>query len=189
VILRTARLLLRPWREEDRAPFAALNADPAVMEHFPSVLGRDESDAMVARIQAHFGAHGWGLFAVEVPGESPFIGFIGLNIPRWTPPFSTAGPCVEAGWRLARAAWGRGYAVEGARAAIAFGFETLGLEEIVALTVPANLRSRRVMERLGMVHDVDGDFDHPLMPDGSPLRRHVLYRLRREAFQQQPPPR
>jgi len=188
-VLRTPRLVLRPWRDEDRAPFAAMNADPAVMEHFPSLLGRDESDAMAARIQGHFGAHGWGLFAVEAP-ELGFVGFVGLNTLRWTPPFAMAGPPVEVGWRLARAAWGRGYAVEAARAALAFGFETLGLPEIVAFTVPGNVRSRRVMDRLGMVHDAAGDFDHPLIPDGSPLRRHVLYRLRADrAGQQQPPPR
>lgn len=179
MILRTARLVLRPWREEDLAPFAAMNADPEVMEHFPSLLSRTESDAMATRIQAHFTAHGWGLFAVEVPGESPFVGFVGLTIPRWTPPF---GPCVEAGWRLARAAWGRGFAVEGAEAALRFGFETVGLDEIVAFTTHGNLRSRRVMESLGMRHDVAGDFDHPLVPEGHALRRHVLYRLPRASL-------
>jgi RimJ/RimL family protein N-acetyltransferase len=173
-MLRTERLLLRPWRDEDRAPFAAMNADPEVMEHFPSVLSRAESDALVDRIQAHFAARGWGLFAVEVPGEASFVGFVGLHTPSWSPPF---GPCVEVGWRLARSAWGRGYAVEAAREALRFGFETVGLDEIVSFTVPANVRSRRVMERLGMRHDVGGDFDHPLIPEGHPLRRHVLYRI------------
>lgn len=176
MILRTARLVLRPFSDDDRAPFAAMNADPEVMEHFPALLSRAESDGLAARIQAHFGAHGWGLFAVEVLGESPFIGFVGLNRPSWTPPF---GPCVEVGWRLARAAWGRGYAVEAAREAVRFGFETLGLDEIVSFTVPANVRSRRVMERIGMSHDVAGDFDHPLIAEGHTLRRHVLYRILR----------
>lgn len=176
--LHTDRLLLRRWRDADREPFAALNADPRVMEHFPAVLSRKESDARIERITAHFVEHGFGVWAVEIPNVAPFIGFIGLSIPGFEAHFT---PCVEIGWRLAANYWGHGYATEGARAALAFGFEKLGPAEIVSFTVPANLRSRRVMERLGMTHDPSEDFDHPLLPAGHPLCRHVLYRLRRSA--------
>jgi len=176
VVLRTERLLLRPWRDEDLAPFAALNADPVVREHFPSTLSREESDASARRLRAEIDRNGYGPWAVEVPGLAPFVGVIGLAVPAFEAPFT---PCVEIAWRLARAAWGRGFATEGARAAAAFAFDQLQLEEIVAMTTPANRRSRRVMEKLGMRHDPSDDFDHPLLPPGSPLRRHVLYRLRR----------
>jgi RimJ/RimL family protein N-acetyltransferase len=172
--LRTERLLLRRWRPEDREPFAAINADPRVMEHFPALLSRDESDASVDRIEGHFAQRGFGLWAVELPSVAPFIGFIGLSVPRIEAHFT---PCVEIGWRLAADHWGRGYATEGARAALAFGFDELGLAEIVSYTVPANDRSRRVMEKIGMSHDEAGDFDHPLLPAGHPLSRHVLYRI------------
>lgn len=173
--LRTERLLLRRWREEDRAAFAALNADPRVMEHFPALLSREESDALASGIEARFAERGFGLWAVEVVGSAPFIGFIGLAVPRFEAVFT---PCVEIGWRLAAEHWGYGYATEGARAALAFGFESLGLVEILSFTVPANARSRRVMESLGMTHDERDDFDHPLLPEGHRLRRHVLYRIR-----------
>ena len=156
----------------DRAPFAELNADPRVMEHFPSVLTRAESDAMVERIEAHFERHGFGLWAVEVVDHVPFIGFVGLAIPSFDAHFT---PCVEVGWRLAAKCWERGYATEAARASVAFAFEHAGLSEIVSMTVPENVRSRRVMERLGMTRNAADDFDHPLQPD---RRRHVLYRLR-----------
>jgi RimJ/RimL family protein N-acetyltransferase len=174
--LRTPRLLLRPWREADRDPYAALNADPRVMEYFLSPLSRTESDGGAARITAHFDTRGFGLWAVEVMGGAPFVGFIGLAVPAFAAHFT---PCTEIGWRLARDAWGVGYATEGAREVARFAFDRLGLEEIVAMTVPANLRSRRVMEKLGMRHDPGDDFDHPRIPAGHPLRRHVLYRLRR----------
>jgi RimJ/RimL family protein N-acetyltransferase len=166
------RVLLRQWRDEDRDPFAALNADPEVMRHFPSTMSREQSDAMVDWASGLIEERGWGLWAVEVVGGAPFIGFVGLNEPRFMP------DTVEVGWRLAREHWGHGYATEAAREAVRFGFEELGLDEIVAFTVPANTRSRRVMERLGMTHDPADDFDHPNVPDG-PLKRHVLYRLRR----------
>jgi RimJ/RimL family protein N-acetyltransferase len=175
--LRTDRLLLRAWRDEDLEPFAALNADPEVMRYFPAVLGRADSDAQAARIRAHFATHGFGLWAVEVPGQAAFIGFVGLAVPRFEAHFT---PCVEIAWRLAREHQGRGYATEGARAALGFDFSHLGLAEIVSFTVPANLASRRVMEKLGMQHTED--FDHPLMPAGHPLQRHVLYRLARSAW-------
>jgi RimJ/RimL family protein N-acetyltransferase len=174
--LRTERLLLRRWCAADLAPFAAMNADPRVVEFFPRAWSREESDASVGRIEAHFEKHGFGLWAVEIAGVAPFAGFIGLCHPRFEAHFT---PCVEIGWRLAAPYWGRGFATEGARVALAFGFETLGLAEIVSFTVPANLRSRRVMEKLGMTHDPGDDFDHPSLPEGHWLRRHVLYRSAR----------
>ncbi|GIU89942.1 MAG: hypothetical protein KatS3mg010_1041 [Acidimicrobiia bacterium] len=147
VTLRTERLVLRPWRESDRVPYAALNADPEVMRYFPSTLTQAESDASVDRIVDGFARRGFGLWAVEVAGGAPFVGFVGLDEPAWEAHFT---PCVEVGWRLARAHWGKGYATEAARAAVAFGFDVLGLDEIVSFTVPANSASRAVMERLGM---------------------------------------
>jgi ribosomal-protein-alanine N-acetyltransferase len=172
--IETARLRLRPWRAADLAPFAALNADPAVMEYFLKPLDRQESDDTVARIEAHFRRHGFGFWAVEAKDLASFIGMVGLGVPSWTAPFT---PCVEIGWRLARAQWGRGYAREAAAAALDHGFGVLGLDEIVSFTVPANLRSRAVMERLGMRRAAADDFDHPRVPPGHPLRRHVLYRI------------
>jgi ribosomal-protein-alanine N-acetyltransferase len=174
VILSGERVTLRPWRDEDRAAFAAMNADERVMEFFPKLLSRAESDTSADSIQAHFARHGFGLWAVEVPGIAPFIGFTGLAVPRFTAAFT---PCVEIGWRLAVEHWGKGYATEAARLALAYGFETAGLADIVSFTTVANLRSRAVMERLGMRHDPADDFDHPSLPDGHPLRRHVLYRI------------
>jgi ribosomal-protein-alanine N-acetyltransferase len=170
----TPRLLLRPWWDEDLAPFAALNADPTVMEFFPKPLDRAESDAMVARIRDHFARHGFGQWAVEVPGVADFIGFVGMAIPRFEAHFT---PCVEVGWRLAREHWGLGYATEAALAALDFGFRTLALDEIVSFTTASNLRSRAVMERIGMTRTPVDDFDHPSLPEGHPLRRHVLYRV------------
>jgi RimJ/RimL family protein N-acetyltransferase len=172
--LRTDRLLLRAWGEADLEPFAAMNADPVVMEHFPAPLTRAESDDMVHRIEQRWGDGRPSLWAVEVPGVAPFIGFVGLLEPSFDAPFT---PCVEVGWRLAAAHWGRGYAPEGAHAALAHGFDRLGLDEIVSFTVPANTSSRRVMEKLGMHHDPVDDFDHPNLGESDPLRRHVLYRL------------
>lgn len=170
----TPRLLLRPWRDGDLAPFAAMGTDPRVMEFLPKRLTRSESDALAARIRGHFDTHGYGLWAVEIPGSAEFIGFVGLSIPTFEAPFT---PCVEIGWRLAADHWGQGYATEAAREALDFGFQRLGLAEIVSFTVPANRRSRAVMERLGMTYSRADDFDHPLLPEGHPLRRHVLYRI------------
>jgi ribosomal-protein-alanine N-acetyltransferase len=172
--LRTARLVLRRWRDSDRDPFAALNADPDVMEYFPSTMTRSESDDLINRIEAHFDEHGFGLWALEVADTGGFIGFTGLSIPRFAAHFM---PAVEVGWRLARPAWGRGYASEAARRALRFGFEDVGLPEIVSFTTVGNVRSRAVMTRIGMVHDPVDDFDHPLVPADSPLRPHALYRL------------
>jgi RimJ/RimL family protein N-acetyltransferase len=174
--LKTDRLLLRRWSDSDRLPFQAMNADPRVMEFMPAPLSPDESDTLIARAENHFEHHGFGPFAVELLENHSFIGFIGLSIPAFDAPFM---PAVEVGWRLAFDCWGRGLATEGARAVVRFGFDELGLDSLVSFTVPENLRSRRVMEKIGMTHDPRGDFDHPLLPEGHPLRRHVLYRLNR----------
>ncbi len=171
--LRTSRLLLRRWLPDDGKSFAAMNADPQVMEHFPARLCPAESDAAAARIEAHFERHGFGLWAAEVVNVARFAGFVGLCVPRYEAHFT---PCVEIAWRLAAEHWGRGYATEGATAALAFAFISLGLSEVVSTTVPDNVRSRRVMEKLGMTHDARDDFDHPLLPPEHALRRHVLYR-------------
>ena len=177
--LGTERLVLRGWRDEDREPFARLNADPRVTEFLTRALDRAESDALVDRIVAHWADGGVGLWAVERREDGAFLGFTGLSVPGFDAPFM---PAVEVGWRLAPETWGRGYATEAARAAVAFGFEARGLAEIVSFTVPANVRSRAVMDRLGMTRDPADDFDYPNLPPGHPLRRHVLYRLTRAAW-------
>ena len=177
--LRTERLLLRQWRDSDREPFAELNADPETMRYFPATMTREQSDSFVERIGEGFAERGFGLWAVEVPGVTPFAGFVGLSVPRFETDFT---PCVEVGWRLAADVWGRGYASEGARAAVGYGFGEAGLDEIVSFTVPENRRSRSVMERIGMQRDPAEDFDHPLLPPGHRLQRHVLYRLGRERW-------
>jgi RimJ/RimL family protein N-acetyltransferase len=173
-VLETERLILRRWREADRAPFAEVNADPRVMQYFPACLTRAESDALIDRIEAHFDAHGFGLFAAELRAMGELAGFIGLAIPQFEAEFT---PCVEIGWRLGAAHWNQGLATEGARAVLRFAFETVRLPEVVSFAVAANLPSRRVMEKLGMTYT--GDFDHPKLPQGHPLRRHVLYRCPR----------
>jgi len=172
-------LLLRAWRPEDRAPFAALNADPTVMEHFPAPLSLGESNQMADRIAERFARDGWGLWAVEVTVSGGFAGFVGLNRPRFSARFT---PAVEVGWRLAQSYWHQGYATEAARAALAFGFEWLELEEIVSFSSKSNLRSQRVMERLGMRRNASDDFAHPGLPPGHPLGPHVLYRLSRSEW-------
>ena len=177
--LRTGRLLLRRWRQSDRKPFARLNADPMVMEHFPRVMSREESDALVDGIEAHFAKHGYGLWAIEIVGETDFVGFVGLSVPTFHAPFM---PAVEIGWRLARDYWGRGLATEAGRRAVTDGFERVGLAEIVSFTVPANVRSIPVMERLGMNRNPADDFEHPRLPEGHRLRHHVLYRLSRPVW-------
>lgn len=176
--LRTGRLVLRQWLPEDREPFAAMNADPRVMEFFPATLTRAESDEMADRIQESIATRGFGFWAVEIPSVTPFAGFIGLTAPRFEAHFT---PCIEIGWRLASQFWNQGYATEGAVAALAYGFRTLKVEEIVAFTVPANVPSRHVMEKIGMIWNPADDFDHPRIPAGHPLRRHVLYRTPRGA--------
>ena len=170
--LHGSRVTLRQWRDDDRAEFARLNADPVAMEHFLGTLTREESDAMVERIRASIEERGWGFWCLEIDGRC--AGFTGLNVPLIDAPFM---PSVEIGWRLQRPLWGRGYATEAACLALDYGFRTLGLKEIVAFTAVANQRSRAVMERLGMTHDPADDFDHPRVPIGHRVRRHVLYRL------------
>ncbi len=176
--LRTSRLLLRQWRDEDVAAFAELSADPAVIQYLVPFADRAAMDAWVVAARTHWHDHGFGPWVVELPGAARFIGVVGLSNLRFTLPFA---PAVEAAWRLARRYWGQGYAYEAAQAAIDDGFGRLGLNEVVAFTVPANRASRRVMEKLGMTRDPaeDFDFDHPRLPPGHPLRRHVLYRLGR----------
>lgn len=171
--LHTKRLRLRSWCDGDLETFARLNADARVMRYFSHALTSEESNEFAGRIQAHINQHGWGLWAVEVVGSVPFVGYIGLAVPRFTAHFT---PCVEIGWRLAADFWGFGYATEGARAAMEFGFRELGLTEIVSFTTETNGPSRRVMERIGMTRNPDDDFDHPGLPVDHLLRRHVLYR-------------
>ncbi|WP_433161963.1 GNAT family N-acetyltransferase [Kribbella sp. CA-247076] len=178
--LSTDRLLLRQWRDSDREPWAAMNADPVVMEHFPAVQSRADSDAMVDRASEQIEAAGWGLWALEVRDTGEFIGFTGLAVPRFEAHFM---PTVEIGWRLAKGAWGNGYATEAARAALAHGFGPAGLDEIVSFTATTNVPSQRVMQRIGMIHDAAGDFDHPRLPDGHRLQRHVLYRIDRAQWE------
>jgi RimJ/RimL family protein N-acetyltransferase len=173
-LLRSPRLILRQWEERDLEPFAALNADPAVMEFFVAPLSKEESAAMIERASATLASRGWGWWCLDIEGEC--AGFIGLTVPGYETPFM---PCVEIGWRVARRYWGHGYATEGACRALAYGFDVIGLDEIVSFTTTSNIRSRRVMERIGMTRDLTGDFDHPRVPEGHALQRHVLYRLKR----------
>ena len=179
--LRTERLLLRRWLPADREPFAAMNADARVMEHFAGVLTRDESDAMIDRMMGRWAADGFGLWAVERLDDGRLLGFTGLAAPTFEAHFT---PAIEIGWRFAVDAWSQGYATEAAQAALRFGFEDLDLVEIVSFTVPANVRSRAVMERIGMTRDAADDFDHPRLPPGHPIRPHVLYRLARERWRE-----
>ena len=176
--IETPRLRLRQWRDADREPFAAMNADPVVMEHFPAPLDRAESDAYLAGCRDAIESRGWGNWAAERRDTGELIGFVGLTVPRRALPFM---PCVEIGWRLARVHWGLGFATEAARACLRTGFESLGLEEIVSFTALPNTRSRAVMERIGM-RDAKEDFDHPALPEGHRLRRHCLYRLGRDEW-------
>lgn len=171
--LGTERLLLRQWRDDDLLPFAAINADPEVMEFFPAPLTPEQSAVLAGRHEALIEAGEPALFATEVKDTGEFIGFVGLSVPRFEAPFT---PCVEIGWRLARSAWGNGYAAEAAKAVFTHGFGTLDLPEIVSFTAVVNERSQAVMRRAGMLHDPTEDFDHPSLPPGHLLSRHVLYR-------------
>jgi len=175
VEIRTNRLILRPWRETDLKPFAAMNADSRVMEHFPATLSAQESDALARRFIQHFDRYGYGLWALEVPGVVDFAGFVGLNWIAYPMPFS---PTIEIGWRLAHDFWGLGYATEAAKAVLEYSFNVLGLEEIVSFTYEGNQRSRHVMDKIGMQHNAAEDFDHPNLVKGHPLSRHVLYRIK-----------
>ena len=175
-MIHTERLLLRRWREDDREPFYRMNSDPRVMEFMPACLTRPESEMLFERINEHFRKHDFGLFAAELRENHAFIGYIGLSVPTFK---ARSTPCVEIGWRLSADHWGRGLATEGALLVVNHAFGELALDEIVSFTVPENMRSRRVMEKIGMSHDESEDFDHPNLPEGHPLRPHVLYRLRR----------
>jgi RimJ/RimL family protein N-acetyltransferase len=177
--LQTERLLLRGWQEADLEPFAAMNADPRVTEFLSTQLTRDESDALVDRFVSDWADDGFGLWAIERLEDGVLLGFTGLARPRFEAHFT---PAVEVGWRLATAAWGHGYATEAAEAALQYGFEVISLGEIVSFTVPANARSRAVMERIGMSRDPADDFNHPRLPEGHRLRHHVLYRLSRDGW-------
>lgn len=183
--INTKRLILRPWTEEDLEPFAKLNADARVREYFPGLLSRQESDASVKLASEHIQKCGWGFWAASLFETGEFIGFIGLEDVYFSAPFNKSAPAVEIGWRLAFDHWGKGYATEGALAALKYGYETLGLGEIVSFTAVANQRSRHVMEKIGMHHRPEDDFDHPKLAEGHPLRRHVLYRLEKNRWQQQ----
>ena len=174
--LRTQRTLLRQWKDSDLEPWVAMNADPAVRRHFTSLQTRDEALGEADRIRAALTQRGWGAWALEIPGVMPFAGFVGLIVPTWSAHFT---PAVEIGWRLPADAWGQGYASEAAAAAAAFALDVLQLPELVAITIPANEPSRRVMKRIGMVHDEAGDFAHPRIAADHPMSRHVLYRLNR----------
>lgn len=186
IAIETDRLILRSWQEEDLVPFAAMNADPRVMEYFPSVKNYGESleeynrhKSRCEEFRSTLRIGSWGFWAVGVKGGVPFIGFIGLNPVSFTAHFT---PAVEIGWRLAADHWGKGYATEGAKASLKFGFETLNLPEIVSFTPVQNKRSRAVMEKIGMHHNLQDDFDHPQLPEGHKLRKHVLYRLKRSEW-------
>jgi RimJ/RimL family protein N-acetyltransferase len=172
-MIETERLILRPWSDADREPLSRITADPRVMEFFPTVLTREESDTLIDRCDAHYREHGFTYFAAELRATGELIGFIGIA----RTPLPHLAPLVEIGWRLAFEHWNRGLATEGARAALRYGFERLNLPEIVAFTATGNVRSRRVMEKLGMTRDPSDDFDHPRIPAGNPLQRHVLYRI------------
>jgi RimJ/RimL family protein N-acetyltransferase len=176
--------VLRQWQDSDFEPFAAMNADSEVMRHFPALLNRTESAALLERLRRPIDERGWGLWAVEVGGV--FAGFTGLSIPRFSAHFT---PCTEIGWRFRREFWGRGLACRAAGAALSFGFETLQLPEIVSFTAATNARSRRLMERLGFRHDPREDFDHPSLPAGHALSRHVLYRLQSKNWVERTAPR
>ncbi len=180
--LLTPRLLLRRWLPEDSEPFARLNADPRVMEFFPACLTREESDREIERFEAHFELHGYGIWAVERRNGPGCVGCLGLQVTTLPAPFA---PRVEILWKLAAEHWGQGLASEGAREVLRYGFGTLALDEIVAFTTAGNLRSRRVMEKIGLRHSPTEDFDHPNLPEGHPLRRHMLYRATRERWLQE----
>lgn len=173
--LTTDRLILRPWGEADLEPFALMNADPRVMEHFPGVMSPEDSERSYKTFMRHFEKYGWGFWAAHLKQANEFIGLIGIANIDFTAPFT---PAVEIGWRLSFEHWGKGYASEGALASLKFGFETLNLDEIVSFTAEQNIRSQAVMERIGMHRDPKDDFDHPRLSAGHRLRRHVLYRLK-----------
>lgn len=178
--LRTPRVLLRQWKDSDSDAWAAMNADPQVRRYFPGVLNRTEAQGEADRIRAAIAQRGWGMWALEIPGVHPFAGFVGLNLPGFEAPWM---PAVEVGWRLAANTWHQGYASEGARAALDFAFTQLDLPQVVAMSVPTNAPSHAVMQRIGMLRDTAGDFDHPRVPNDSPLKRHLLHRISQAQWQ------
>ena len=170
--LHTPRLLLRPFRDSDLDPLAAMCADPVVMKHFPSLQSREDAEAMYGRIQQHWNDFGYGAFALEIPGEHTFAGFVGFTHPRWEAHFT---PCIEILWRLIAPAHGKGYCTEAASACLNWGFSEKGFTEVYSFTTPGNIPSWRVMEKIGMKRE--GEFDHPMVEEGHELRRHLLYRV------------
>jgi RimJ/RimL family protein N-acetyltransferase len=178
-MIQTTRLCLRRWVEGDREPFAALNSDSRVMEFMPGCLSRVESDLLLDRLERQFDERGFGLYAAELREQHLFVGFAGLSIPNFEAHFT---PCVEIGWRLNTDSWGRGLATEAAKAIVEVAFGPMQIEALVSFTVPTNVRSRRVMEKIGMRHDPADDFDHPNLLQDHPLRRHVLYRIHRSEW-------
>lgn len=183
MIIKTKRLLLRSWEDHDRQPFAKLNADPRVREFFPSLLTRKESDVSIDLMQNHIQKYHFGFFAVALIETGEFIGFIGLQKVSFPAAFNALAPAIEIGWRLGFEHWNQGYATEGALQALEYGFETLAFKEIVSFTAIKNLRSRHVMEKIGMQTHSSEDFDHPNLPEGHALRKHVLYRLQKKEWQ------
>jgi len=179
-MLTTERLILRPWMKEDLELFTAMNADPKVMEYFLGTKSPEESKKEMEVLEKHIEKYGWGFWAVELSQSGQWIGMIGLKHVAIVAPFT---PAVEIGWRLSHPFWGKGYATEGALASLKYGFEALLLPEIVSYTPVQNMRSRRVMEKIGLSHDLKDDFNHPRLPEGHPLRRHVLYRLKRSDWE------
>ncbi|MFC1749757.1 GNAT family N-acetyltransferase [Pseudomonadota bacterium] len=177
--LKTERLILRQWKKSDFQPFANMSADPAVMEYYPSTLNVAESNAMASRIKDLLSEHGWGFWAVETLDTSQFIGFVGLNSPSYDLPVT---PCVEIGWRLNKASWGKGYATEAANEALKFAFDELDLNEVYSFSSVSNRKSWRVMQRLGMF-DTYKNFEHPIIPEGHALREHVLYKITKEHWE------
>jgi RimJ/RimL family protein N-acetyltransferase len=178
ITLITDRLQLRQWKDSDLLPLAQMCADPEVMRYFPKVFSIDESNAMAESIRSRMAKNGWGWWVVSLKNDDRFMGFLGLNSPQYELPFN---PCIEIGWRLAQPFWGKGYATEAGREVLAFAFQTLELEEVVAFTALLNERSQRVMQRLGM-QNTDRNFEHPLVPINHPLREHVLYKIKQKDF-------
>jgi 3-dehydroquinate dehydratase/shikimate dehydrogenase len=179
-MIKTERLILRPWEESDLVPFAKINADSKVREYFPSVLSTEESNRSVEMMSDHIHKYGWGFWATSLKDTNEFIGMIGLQNVFFTAPFT---PAVEIGWRLAFDHWGKGYAPEGATAVLEYGFHSLNLDEIVSFTAAQNQRSQRVMEKIGMSHHPKDDFNHPNLPADHWLKRHVLYRISRNDWE------
>lgn len=181
-ILETQRLKLRGWQQTDLAPLARINADPRVMAFAPNgTLSFEQTQASIERFNNHFKEHAFGIWAVELKEQGELIGRVGITVPTWQAPFT---PCIEIGWRLAYEHWGKGYATEAADAVLRYAFNVLNIKEIVAFTVPTNNASQKVMEKLGMQRDINGDFNYPLVPKNHPLAHHILYRITKQSMLQ-----